>query len=289
MRYFCVDRLNDLVIIDPQIMFDTITKLIVETFTSDHASVKEIEEFQQRGIFSMEVMKVISSMHYSHSQLPFEWALELLNHLGIAAFFTDHNGKEKCFFPSVLCHAPEQEDTNISNCSIKPPPPILLAFKSGFCPRAVPGTLIKYLMNNELKSSISWKLHQSRVFRNQVSFNVGPADIILKFLPTHIEVCFDPESRTTSLNDVNITCEEAYKQIKRVMNVVVTKFHECDHFFAFKCTLPKCKEYAHPAKIEWNTNQLLCKVTDRKCDLPDGYELWTESSACQQGNNNYSL
>lgn len=285
VRYFCVKELNDLVIIDPQILFDTITKLIVETFTSDHANVKEIEEFQQRGIFSMEVMKTISSKYYSDSQLPFKWALKLLNHLGIAAFFTDHKGKQKCFFPSVLCHAPERKVSNISTCSIKPPPPILIAFKSGFCPRAIPGTLITYLMNNELKSSISWKLHQRRVFRNQVSFSVGPADIILKILPTHIQVCFDPQSRTTSMSEVNITCEEAYKQIKRVMHVIIKKFRDCDYYFAFNCTLPECKEHPHPAKIDRGTSKLECKVTDRKGDLPDGYKYWTQISACpQQGN-----
>ena len=285
VRYFSVKELNNLVIIDPQILFDTITKLIVETFTSDHANPKEIDEFQQRGIFSMEVMNKITSKYFSDSQLPFKWALKLLNHLGIAAFFTDRKGEQKCFFPSAICHAPEQQDSNVSNyLIIKPPPPILIAFKSGFCPRAIPGTLIKYLMNNELKSLTSWKLHQSRVSRNQVSFSVGPADIILKILPTHIQVCFDPQSRTTSMKEVNNTCEEAYKQIKRVMSVIIERFRECDYFFAFICTLPECKECPHPARIDWDTNKLECKVTDRKSDLPDGYKLWSQIGAYQQGN-----
>ena len=283
VRYFCVEGLNDFVILDPQVVFDTITKLIVETFISDHATVKEIEEFQKRGIFSMEVMEAICLKCYSDSQLPFKWVLKLLNYLGIATFFTDPKGQKKCFFPSVLCHAPEQQDSVVSDCLIKPPPPILIAFKSGFCPRAVPGILIKYLMNNELKSSISWKLHQHRVFRNQVSFGVGPADIILKILPTHIQVSFDPRSRISTMNEVNITCEEAYKQIKRVMNDMIRRFHEHDYFFAFKCTLPECKERPHPAAIEWDTNKLECKLTDRKSDLPDDYEIWTQINASQQG------
>ena len=288
VRYFPIEELNDRVIIDPQILFDTITKLIVETFTSDHASARETEEFQQRGLFSIEVMRTISLKNYSDSQLPFEWILKLLNHLGVAILFKDQNGEQKCFFPSVLCHAPKQQGSNASNCSIKPPPPISIAFKGGFCPRAIPGTLIKSLMNNELKSSISWKLHQKRVFRNQVSFSVGPADIILKILPTHIEVCFDPASATADQNlsrrEVNITCEEAYKQIRRIMNDVVLKFRDCDYYFAFNCTLPECKERPHPAKIDWDTNKLECRIMDRKSHLPDGYKLWTQIGSYQQGN-----
>ena len=287
VRYFPVDELNNRVIIDPHIMFDTITKLIVDTFISDHTSAGEMEELQKRGIFSIESMRTISlKKYYSDSQFPFEWILKLLNHLGIAIFFEDQNGEHKCFFPCALCHAPEQlqQGSNDSNCSNKPPPPISIAFKGGFCPRGIPGTLIKSLMDNEMKSSISWKLHQRRVFRNQVSFSVGPADIILKILPTHIEVCFDPESGTADQNEINVTCEEAYKQIKRIMSDIIVKLRKCDYYFAFNCTRSECKEHPHPAKIDWDILKLECRITDRKSHLPDGYKLWTQNGAYQQGN-----
>ena len=282
IRYFPVKGLNDRVIIDPHLMFDTITKLIVETFISDHANEREIKDLQKRGIFSIETMRTII-LKYSDSQLPFEWILTLLNHLGIAIFFEDHDQKN-CFFPCALCHAPEQQRSSVSNCSIKLPPPISIAFKGEFCPRGIPGALIKSLMDIEMKSPNSWKLHQRRVFRNQVSFSVGPGDIILKILPTHIEVCFDPESGTTDQNEVNVTCEEAYKQIKRVMSDIIVKFRECNYYFAFNCTRSECKERPHPAKIDWDINKLECRITDRKSHLPDGYNLWIQNGAYQQGN-----
>ena len=162
LRYFCVEELNRLVVIDPQILFDTVTKLIVETFTSDHAKVNEIEEFQKRGILSMKVTERISKKRNSDSQLPFKWLLNLLNHLRIAAFFTDRSGQQKCFFPSVLCHAPMESKLYQSiNFLTKIPPPVLIAFKGGFCPRGIPSALIKYLMTNEMKSQITWNLHSS--------------------------------------------------------------------------------------------------------------------------------
>ncbi len=287
VRYFPVEELNDCVIIDPQIVFDTITKLTVETFTSDHASAREIEEFKKRGIFSIEIMKTISLKNYSDSQLPFEWILKLLNHLGIAIYFEDQNGEQKCFFPFALCHAPEQQGSNVSDYSIKLPPPISIAFKGGFCPRAIPGILIKSLMNNELKSSISWELNQTRVFRNQVYFSIGAADIILKILPTHIEICLDPDSdQSLSCHEVNITCEEAYKQIKRVMNNIIVKFRECDYYFAFNCTRAECEKHPHPAKIDWDTNTLKCRITGKNSHLPDDYKLWTQIGAYQQPEGN---
>ena len=131
-------------VIDPQILFDTITKLLVKTFISDHAKVNEFEEFQKRGIFYLKVVERISKKKKCQcdTQLPFKWLLKLLNHLRIAAFFSNHKGDHMCFFPSVLCHAPEQQPTPC-DFSVEPPP-LLIAFESGFCPRGIPGALIKY-------------------------------------------------------------------------------------------------------------------------------------------------
>ena len=280
VRYFCVKELNKLVVIDPQILFDTITKLIVKTFVSDHAKVNEIVEFQKKGIFSMEVIERISKKNEFKSQLSYKWLLELLNHLRIAAFFTK-GGEPFCFFPSVLCHAPEQQLKHISSVSHEPPP-LLIAFESGFCPRGIPGALIKYLMTNEMKSHIIWELHSSRVFKNQVSFSVGPGDIILKILPTHLQVSFDPESEITDLTEVKTTCQEAYTQFQQAMNTVTKGYRECKYYFAFYCTKSSCKDYPHPAEIEWNKKKLKCKIRERKTPLPRQFELWKPQ--IEQGN-----
>ena len=296
VRYFCVEELNNLVVIDPQILFDKITKLIVETFISDHANVSEIEEFQKRGIFSTEVMERINkkSQTESDTQLPFKWLLKLLNHLRIAAFFIDYKGNRKCFFPSVLCHAPEQlrQSIEYNDCPIKPPPPLLIAFKSGFCPRGIPGALIKYLMTNEMKSNISWELYSTRVFRNQVSFGVGPCDIMLTIQPTHLEVSFDPESDADDESEVKETCQETFIQLQQAMKDVTKGYNECDYFFTFNCTRPECKCRPHPAVMDWGTKKLKCKITDRRSHLPGEYQLWiAQKKSCQhqQGISVYNL
>ena len=276
LRYFCVEKLNKLVVIDPQIMFDTITKVLVETFVSDHAKVNEIEEFQKRGIISQKVIKRISSKRsHLQSQLPFEWILCLLDHLRIAAFFM--NKGEKCYFlPSALCHAPEQEikPSIILPVNHEIPPPLLIAFESGFCPRGIPGALITYLMTNEMKSKISWKLHSNRVFRNQVSFGVGPCDIILRVLSTHLEVKFDPESEVSELSEMKVTCEETFNQLRQAMRTVTKGYRECNYYFAFNCTRSECEGDLHPAKIELDSKKLKCERTNRRSGLPQHYDLW---------------
>ena len=284
VRYFNIEDLNTLVVIDPQILFDKITDLIVKTFTSDNVKVKEIEDFHQRGIIPVAVMQEISNNNSSDSQLPFIWLTKLLNYVRIAALFTDSDG-DKYFFPSALCHAPEPYIQPSPSDSW---PPLLVGFKSGFCPRGIPGALIKYLMTNEMKSKRSWNIIPNKIFKNQVSFAIQAHGIItLRILSTHMEVCYESEADLTEEASAEVdskeneltkkTCEIAYVQIKKGMSMVTSQCKECDYYFGFYCTLPACKAHKHPAQLEWDGKtpfKLVCKVASKRGSLPKGYEIW---------------
>ena len=280
VRYFNTEELNTLVVVDPQILFDRITELIVKTFTSDHFEANEIEDFRQRGIIPVAVMQKISS---SDSQLPFTWLTKLLNYLRIAALFTDGDG-DKYFFPSALCHAPEPHSSQTASSNS---PPLLVGFESGFCPRGIPGALIKYLMTNEMKAKRRWKLIPNRIFRNQVSFSIQACGIItLKILPTHLEICLDSEGDFETDAIEEETCRIAYIQLKKGMKTVTSQCKECNYFFGLYCTLTTCEAHKHPAKFEWRDNspfRLECKVTNKRGNLPKGYKIWNIQKNLRQG------
>ena len=279
VRYFCVKELNKLVVIDPQILFNTITKLIVNTFVSDHAKSNEIKDFEKRGIFSMDVIKRISEKSEFQSSLSFQWLLDLLNHLRIAAFYTIGKPPDQetfCFFPSVLCHALIMN--SITSCCMQPP--LLIAFKSGFCPRGIPGALIVYLMSNK-----KWKLRSKKVFKNQVSFSVGSCNIILKILPTHLQISFDPNSAGLSdQTKVKRICQEVYTQFQQAMKTIIKGYRECKYYFAFYCTNSDCKD-PHPAKILWDEEMLQCELQDEQTHLPTDFESWKppKGNSAKQG------
>ena len=277
VRYFNVEELNTLVVVDPQILFDKITDLIVNSLSSDHAEVNEIEDCR-RGIFSVAVMERISKK--CSSDLPFTWLIKLLNYLRIAALFTDSDG-DKYFFPSVLCHVPELHSNQALPSDS--PPILLVAFESGFCPRGIPGALIKCLMTNEIKSKRQWKLLPNRISRNQVSFRIQAyGGITLKTLPTHLEFCLDSEAVSTGGKS------EAYMQIKEGMKIVTGqhRLSVCGYFFGFYCTLAECKAHPHPAKIEWHGHspfKLYCKVAQKGGALPTGYDIWNIQKKRKKG------
>ena len=240
VRYFDVDGLNSLVVVDPQILFDKITCLIVETFSGENASHKEIEDFHKKGIISQPVMERISArssenvhdelpLNTNHkkieefhkkgiisltamkrisegsskdAQLPFTWLTNLLNHRRLAARFKDQYGKLKYFFPSALCHVSKAQNHPAGSTPPNTPPKVLIAFETGFCPRGIAGALIKCLMTNEMKSSQRWCLLPHKIFRNQVSFRIEAyGNISLKILPTHLEVSLDPEENSFDIAD----------------------------------------------------------------------------------------
>ena len=278
VRYFNVERLKELVVIDTQILFDRITDLLVNTFTSSHAETNEIEDFYQRGILPIAVVERINNLKNRNSdiQLPFWWLTKLLNYLKVATLFKDQNG-EKYFFPSAICHAPEAHSNRSSLLNM--PPPILIGFESGFCPRGVPGALIMILINNEMKSKLSWELRPSKIFRNQVSFSIEAyGDITLKFFPTHLEIFIDPDCNMTE-EESNTTCIEAYEQIKESMKIITRQLSKCSYYWGFYCTLDECQAHPHPAKIEWHVHgsspsKLKCKFADRRSRLPSGYNCY---------------
>ena len=274
VRYFNVEGLNELVIIDPQVLFDRITDLLVNTFTSSHAEANEMEDFYEKGILPIAVLERINKLKKSTSdvQLPFTWLTKLLNYLRIAALFRDRHG-EKYFFPSALCHAsiPESHSNQFPLS-----PPLLIGFESGFCPRGVPGALIKILMTNEIKSKLHWELLPNKIFRNQVSFGIKACgDVTLKIFSTHLEICFDS---TDDINDASsVTYIEAYTQIKESMKIVTSQLNKCHYFWGFYCTLDECQSHPHPAMIEWHDRRpsmLKCKLTHKRGKLPRGSEIY---------------
>ena len=295
VRYFDVKDLNTLVVIDPQVLFDKITDLIVKTFTIENVGIKKTEDFCRRGIIPVTDMQNISnkdSENSSDSQLPFVWLTDLLNYLRIAALFKDRDG-DKYFFPSALCHAPKSDSKSVHTYLW---PSLLVGFKSGFCPRGIPGALIKYLMTNEMRPKRCWNIIPNMIFKNEVSFAIqAHGNITLRILPTHLEISYYSEADSTegvSEEDNELmkkTCEMVSMQIKKAMSTITSQCMECSYFFGFYCTLSTCQAHKHPAEVEWdgkNPFKVVCKAANkrRRGNLPKGCEIWNLQKKRKPGN-----
>ena len=273
IRYFPYKDVKDLVIIDPQFLFDKVTNLIVKTFTFDRVGQLPMEEFKQKGIFSVTEFERISAN--SESGMTSYQFGKLLESLRIAAPF-EIDDEKKYFIPCVLAHTNKSENNQLV-CSTQVPH-LMVTFECGYCPKGLAGALIKYLMANEMESTFSWKLRHNKIFRNQVSFEVGPLDIVvLKISSTHLEIIFIPNdfpnrnvacSESEVCSNIRQAVEAGIRQVTSDINLVNAKY--C-------LTFPCGCEDDHPGELRFVNDVpvcLSCNKTGGKYQLPTDHELW---------------
>jgi hypothetical protein len=159
-----------------------------------------------------------------------------------------------------------------------PIPQLIITFECGYCPKGLAGALIKYLMANEMDSCYTWEIYTDKIFRNQVSFHVGPLDtIVLRIIPTYLEiVCIPgkfpnrnkkcPLSKVCS--EVRIAVEAGIKQVTSDINYV-----NAQHGLTFRC---ECKG-DHPASLKYLGTEpyiLYCSKTNEQYPLSPEHEFW---------------
>ena len=277
IRYFPYEHIKSLVFIDPQFLFDKVTELIVSTFTFEKVGLQEMEQFKHKGIFSLEKLDKLSPQGQSSTIMSTYQFGKLLERLRIVAPLKVAN-EIKYFLPCVLAHARKSSSHHNT-----PVPTLLISFECGYIPQGVAGALIKYLIANEMKSPIEWTLLTDKIFKNEVSFCVGPYDtFMLRIFPTYFEItCIsDPQFTDDERDDcpVEETCtviltaiDTGIKQILQDLNYIKTEF--C---VTFPCPASICNG-CHPAQLNWHKGSprsLLCKVTKKRFKISKNMYSW---------------
>ena len=279
IRYFPYEDVKNFVVIHPQHLFDKVTELIVNTFTFEKAGKQKTDEFNERGIFSLVEFENIYSR--SNSDIKAFQFLKLLEKLRITAPF-HLEGNVMYFFPCVLAHVPTLKVSRFLKVSQKWKaagiPHLLVIFKCGYCPKGLPGALISYLMANEMGSSFTWNLCHEKIFRNQVSFLVGPLDtVVLNIYSTHLMISITIDKSIARdakcmpykvCSAVRKAVEAGIKQITSSINYV-----NANHSLTFHC---KCNS-DHPAVLKFvgcTPHNMYCSKTKKTYPLPQGHELW---------------
>lgn len=160
--------------------------------------------------------------------------------------------------------------------------PLVVTFKCGYCPKGVSGALIKYLLTNEMKSEIDWKLKTDEIFRDQVSLLVGPDfdTIILKISLTSSDIVCIPNA-DISLHDrdwrVAELCSEVKESVETGIAKVLQDMHyqnAAEHSVSFYCQ--SC-DHPHPAEMSWHRrkpSKLRCSHTNKCSVLHPGCMVW---------------
>ena len=284
IRYFeSVPELRDVVILDPQLLFDKITELISNTFTFEQVGPHHAHQFREIGIFSLhkiEELSVWSTEHLSSAKL-----VKLLEHLHIIAPIRGKSGEvEKYFLPCVLSHASPK--TSVREEASSKVPPLFVTFRCGYCPKGVFSALIVHLMSkyNNGGAKITWRLIEDEVSRDRVCFNVDKAlhTVSITTHCTHLEVLVQSET-SASADLLQTSPHEVCDSIRQcidegIVAVSQTLHYNCDSAFhySFYCTHPSCTKPRDHLAVCYDNDPIAmkCSKSRKPCDLPDNCRIW---------------
>ena len=280
IRYFPhIKELRDIVIRDPQIIFDKITDLISSTFTFETTGRYSEEEFQETGIFSLREIERLTAT--SDELFTPVQVTKLLEYLHIIAPIRDEQGRVvQYFMPCVLTHAtPIPKDTPTD----QPIPPLLVTFRCGYCPKGIFSALVVYLLSSNKTRGSAWRLKKGGMARGQVTFYAGKESNIVTVTThvTHLEVSVQPTRIPGQQYGRNLhtVCSAIRESIDEgIVNICKTLRYSCDSqfTFGFTCHHTSCTASKRHAAIREESQPLvsICSKTGSVEGLSPYHHLW---------------
>ena len=257
IRYFKnVAKLQNVVITDPQLLFDIVTDLIVNTFSfGKHIQKRsEHDRFRSSGRFTKHHLEQCEAV--KEKLLTVEQVIAVLEHLVIIA--PVESNEQEYFLPCILVHA-SLPSTPLSH-NDSDIPPLLITFKCHYTPRGIFSSLIARIL---LDAKDKWELSSEEIKRNQVIFCLVKSGHIItitnffKFLEISVK---PPQYLRKKENDyvsIQHYISQCLAYVRDQLNYTVT----ADHLFGFYCNGLHDKSIdPHPAECN-----LKVKPTYKRC------------------------
>ena len=282
IQHYDVDHLSEIVIKEPQVLFNKVTDLLVKTFLSESMKMNQRASFCEKGILEVSVLENL--MDKSKDTITTEQFLAFLVHLRLAVRFTDRNGILKYFIPSVLNHVQssvcEERKTDIA--------PLAICFQQGHCPQGLFGVLISHLVSSEeVHSNISFDLSDDKIYQDRVTLLVNCCEdvdeISLRKHLSHIEVTMslesssDVESLAYRFVTPNKVCNAVRSTLKDCLQLSFETLHynskTLKPVFCLACPRANCSAL-HEVMQKEKVWYMRCNVSKAKCVVPPSGMYW---------------
>ena len=245
-------ELSQIVVRDPQYLFSRVNHLVEETFITQKAvSGKCIEDFK-KGLFKSEHYDELTR-EYSSSELNSEMLLKLLEHINAVVPLDG----TRYFMPCALTHL---EPSAIGFPQPAAIPPLLVIFKSGYCPKGLFGSLIACIARNT-----KLDLDKSNIHRDQICFTMNQCSLLLRVSPTSIYLEINPGN---SVKPLSVLCNGFRKMIFDSIEQACKALYysltaHMDYFLSIEGWCDHCEKF-HPLQAVLNVNHL--KVNLFQCN-----------------------
>ena len=264
-------ELSQIVIRDPQHLFSRVSKLVQETFVFGKTrSGKCCDDFE-KGIFTKEDYEMLTKD--STSMLTPSMLLKLLEHLKVVVPLV---AGEKYFMPCAISHLDEASSSKFPQSATVPP--LMITFKSGYCPKGLFGVLIASIANKQVENC-KLNLDEAKIHRDQICFTMGQYDLFMRVNPTHIYIEIIPYNAGTPLPRLCNQCNSVRRLILENTEIACATLHYSDnanYCLSFECPCNQSEqEKFHLAVLRDDLNYcFLCTQTKKVVDIEKRCYMW---------------
>ena len=185
MYYSDIPSMQDVIICDPQVIFDSISELIIDRFRHSNRDLTshEVDDFLRKGQFCLTQIDD-KTKHQRSGHLKLAQLVDVLKDLNILAEIKQDEddvpvadqSQPKFIVPAVLKYASEEElkmpvITNPEDQAV----PIMIHFESGFVPFGIFCATTAHLIARQDLLSPKWRLRDDQVMKNKVTFSIDRA------------------------------------------------------------------------------------------------------------------
>ena len=171
--------------------------MVEKTFTFEETRCIQRSQDFERGIFRTKDVEMLAKKH-NHSKLVPSMLLKLLEHLNVIVPLNDDKDDKRYFMPCAIAHLIDANGIGQSQSAAIPP--LLITFKSGYCPKGLFGALVACIVNKQVQANCTLDLNESQIRRDEICFTVGLYQLRLRINPTHIYIELVPSSTDTLLS-----------------------------------------------------------------------------------------
>ena len=285
------DWFKTYIICSPQVVFDSISSLIVESILVLHCpegrsrdlgfTAAEKQNWAEKGQFSIEMVKRCHSEENKEKikqgkLIPVEMLVKFLEHSNLLSIITIEkmqSGREvMCFIPAILECASPGELKKAHPPDADTPSPIKITFASGYVPIGVFCAMIGRLVSRGSEGilGVVWELVESGVKRNRVSFRIDGKEHSVTLI-AHVN-CFEirviRQDRSIGLNDL---CSYVLSAVIYVMKEINNNISP---IIAFDCKCGRQRSLNHYCQLSSGGMSTTFNCNRRQVTLTTDQEHW---------------
>ena len=302
MHYPDIPSMKNIVICDTQVIFDSTSELIIDTFKVSNRDIPQtaVKDFKEKGQFSLEHIKDRTEGHRKN-QLSLEQLVDLLKSRNILAEIKPEQESSeqltaqanlcqpKLVMPAILKYASEEElKLTTSLNPTQEASPLVIQFEGGFVPFGVFCASTSNLIARQESLKPKWKVLYKHIRRNRVTFNIrGGYCVALISLPQYIEIRVSRQEQGTRCNrTLKETCSNVKQIVVESIETVVSKmkYRAIDNsplistkqllHFGFTCCLNKHDEHLMRVVKEDDDIFAECCISEEEIKLQESHLVW---------------